>query len=345
MMTHAQIARRAPLALTATAALLSTAAFAQDAGTADPVIVLPPAQTETVPAQPTVSPVVTPTTIAPASTTAPTPTIVLPEPVVEESAPAPVTAQAATTDSRQARSAPSVATRESTTAPVARASDPPAQASETTIAQVRTPQPESAVDPLGKEMISGEMAASGAPVAAAAPAEPAVSTDNGTNELAIAGVLGALGLAAVGGVALLASRRRRHPAPLAETTPMERTVEPVPATSVAPVTAAPIQSGSIRQSIPKMAPTMAQTQANGDPVPLPSSPPTSYAERDSLLRRLVDAKPDRANPFKSPAARARRARLIIQSLGRNFEDRKPRFDLSQYTHRWPALRGWQPATA
>jgi len=63
------------------------------------------------------------------------------------------------------------------------------------------------------------------------------------------------------------------------------------------------------------------------------------------LRDMIAAKPDRANPFRSRGARAKRARLILQSLGRDFEKRKPRIDLSEYANVWPALRGWQPATA
>ena len=73
--------------------------------------------------------------------------------------------------------------------------------------------------------------------------------------------------------------------------------------------------------------------------------PETFEERDALLKELVAAEPDRANPFVSARARARRAKLIMQSLGRSFQSRKPRIDLSEYSHRWPALRGWQPATA
>ena len=80
-------------------------------------------------------------------------------------------------------------------------------------------------------------------------------------------------------------------------------------------------------------------------VELPSEAPRNPAERDRLLKRMIDAKPDRANPFASHKARAKRARLILQSLGTRFTDRKPGIDLSQYTNVWPELRGWRPATA
>ena len=77
----------------------------------------------------------------------------------------------------------------------------------------------------------------------------------------------------------------------------------------------------------------------GAAVSLPAEMPETFEERDALLKAMVAAEPDRANPFRSGKARARRARLILQSLGRTFENAKPRFDLSQYTRNWPALAG------
>jgi hypothetical protein len=52
---------------------------------------------------------------------------------------------------------------------------------------------------------------------------------------------------------------------------------------------------------------------------------------------MIDAPPDRANPFTDRRARLRRARLILQSLGRTFENAKPWIDLSDYPENWPAL--------
>lgn len=165
--------------------------------------------------------------------------------------------------------------------------------------------------------------------------------DNSTNELALAGLLGALGLAAVGGVAFLASRRRRRDADgLGDETTAYAPVE------TEEVVERPVATTAIPNTAAYAAPVaMRSSAASTDPVALPSDIPATYAERDALLKDLVAAEPDRANPFRSPSARARRAKLIIQSLGRRFETRKPRIDLSQYSHRWPALRGWQPATA
>lgn len=72
-------------------------------------------------------------------------------------------------------------------------------------------------------------------------------------------------------------------------------------------------------------------------VALPRVAPTDPVERGELLKRMVAAEPDKANPFTSPKARLRRARLILQSLGREFESGKPRFDLSDYAANWPGI--------
>jgi hypothetical protein len=194
-------------------------------------------------------------------------------------------------------------------------------------------------------------------------AEPVAATAaEGTNEAMIAGLLSALGLAAVGGVAFAASRRRRRRVeefdevnydtieePVIEPAPVQtpvavHTPEPAFTTPVVPASsfayAAP--ASAMAQTAP---PRSASVQPNGDPVPLPAEVPETFEERDALLKTLVAAEPDRANPFTAVRARARRAKLIMQSLGQDFTSRKPRIDLSEYTNRWPALRGWQPATA
>lgn len=162
-------------------------------------------------------------------------------------------------------------------------------------------------------------------------ARPA-ATDTG--ETALATLLAALGLGAVGAVAYAASRRRRT----GRIGERETIVAAYPAAVRAEpaFVAAPLAMAGAGQRAPR---------ANGDPVALPTEVPKTFEERDALLKELVAAEPDKANPFISPRARARRAKLIIQSLARDFTSRKPRIDLSEYTNRWPALRGWQPATA
>lgn len=72
-------------------------------------------------------------------------------------------------------------------------------------------------------------------------------------------------------------------------------------------------------------------------VDLPRVLPTQFEERDALLRRMLDAPPDKANPFRSRRARLKRARLILQSIGRRFERADPWIDLSDYPHVWPEL--------
>ncbi|WEK46676.1 MAG: hypothetical protein P0Y56_16980 [Candidatus Andeanibacterium colombiense] len=77
--------------------------------------------------------------------------------------------------------------------------------------------------------------------------------------------------------------------------------------------------------------------SNGASVDLPASVPEDYAERDALLKRMVEAKPDKANPFTDRNTRMKRARLILQSLKQDFADRDPWIDLSQYPNNWPHL--------
>ena len=80
-------------------------------------------------------------------------------------------------------------------------------------------------------------------------------------------------------------------------------------------------------------------------MPLPRTMPATFAERDALIKKMIAAKPDRANPFNSYAQRAKRAKLILQSLGTDFSDRDPWIDLSQYTANWPELAGRKHAAA
>jgi hypothetical protein len=71
-------------------------------------------------------------------------------------------------------------------------------------------------------------------------------------------------------------------------------------------------------------------------VDLPATVPENYEERSALLDKMVNARPDKANPFTDRRLRMKRARLILQSLGKTFE-REPRIDLSQYPNNWPEL--------
>jgi hypothetical protein len=77
----------------------------------------------------------------------------------------------------------------------------------------------------------------------------------------------------------------------------------------------------------------------------PRELPESYEEREALFRRMVDARPDRANPFTDRKARMKRARLIMQSIGRDFGEADPWIDLSQYPNNWPELASKRSAAA
>lgn len=183
------------------------------------------------------------------------------------------------------------------------------------------------------------------PEALPLPAETAVEPANSTAgqdwtglvALALAGII-PLGFAIF---AFIWWRRRSH---RTNYVPVETIEQPLPrSTASAAVAPAVDHDPYVPQApkaglppVPVMAMSAAQSRSSGEVV-LPLEMPATFAERDKLLRQLVAAKPDRANPFTSPKARARRARLIMQSLGRKFDTVSPRFDLSQYSYRWPNL--------
>jgi len=307
----------APIAIAAMAALHTTAAGAQEAPTI--VLDIP----EEAPAAST-APVVPST--APVATTSPVPapiTVQLPEP--EPVAEPPVVNEAepvATTQTTRA------ATREAP-APVAAT-----QQAEPTTTPFANSEPEAA----GQQPLAAATAPESAPPAAElTPVQDPVSDGSGAALLFALLAVGGVGLAAF---LLFRSRRRKRD-------------EEVPVIEQ-PVVAAPLSrdtetagATSNSESAPAMrAEPITPATSNKDvAVELPSEAPRNPVERDRLLKRMIDAKPDRANPFASHKARAKRARLILQSLGTRFTDRKPGIDLSQYTNVWPELRGWRPATA
>ncbi len=309
----------APIAIAAMAALHTTAAGAQEAPTI--VLDIP----EEAPAAST-APVVPST--APVATTSPVPapiTVQLPEP--EPVAEPPVVNEAepvATTQTTRA------ATREAPApAPVAAT-----QQAEPTTAPFANSESEAG----GQQPLAAATAPESAPLAAElTPVQDPVSDGSGAALLFALLAVGGVGLAAF---LLFRSRRRKRD-------------EEVPVIEQ-PVVAEPLSRdtetvGTTYNSEPAPAmraePITPVTSNKDVAVELPSEAPRNPAERDRLLKRMIDAKPDRANPFASHKARAKRARLILQSLGTRFTDRKPGIDLSQYTNVWPELRGWRPATA
>lgn len=309
----------APIAIAAMAALHTTAAGAQEAPTI--VLDIP----EEAPAAST-APVVPST--APVATTSPVPapiTVQLPEP--EPVAEPPVVNEAepvATTQTTRA------ATREAPApAPVAAT-----QQAEPTTAPFANSEPEAADQ---RPLAVATAPESAPPAAELTPVQDPVSDGSGAALLFALLAVGGVGLAAF---LLFRSRRRKRD-------------EEVPVIEQ-PVVAEPLSRdtetvGTTYNSEPAPAmraePITPVTSNKDVAVELPSEAPRNPVERDRLLKRMIDAKPDRANPFASHKARAKRARLILQSLGTRFTDRKPGIDLSQYTNVWPELRGWRPATA
>ena len=309
----------APIAIAAMAALHTTAAGAQEA----PTIVLDipeeaPAAS-TAPAVPSTAPVATTSPVpAPITVQLPEPEPVAEPPVVNEAEPV------ATTQTTRA------ATREAPApAPVAATQ----QAEPTT-----APFANSELEAAGQQPLAAATAPESAPPAAElTPVQDPVSDGSGAALLFALLAVGGVGLAAF---LLFRSRRRKRD-------------EEVPVIEQ-PVVAEPLSRdtetvGTTYNSEPAPAmraePITPATSNKDVAVELPSEAPRNPAERDRLLKRMIDAKPDRANPFASHKARAKRARLILQSLGTRFTDRKPGIDLSQYTNVWPELRGWRPATA
>lgn len=120
-----------------------------------------------------------------------------------------------------------------------------------------------------------------------------------------------------------------------------------PAVAEASVRATPVEDARVREPVQfaAHAPVGGGLPHTGAAVALPRTLPDSFEERDALLKRMIAARPDRANPFVSRRARAKRARLILQSLGKDFSDRKPWIDLSQYPNNWPELTRAKSAAA
>jgi hypothetical protein len=243
------------------------------------------------------------------------PTIVLPDiepappPAEEPTAVAPPPTTRATAPARTERAAPA-RTQAPAPAPVA-------------------PEPvvgEEPVEPAVADVASEPVA----PVTEAEPPPPAELAPAADQTLFWAAVLAGLIAVALAIWGFVAIGRRKPPAPVVER-PVITPREPVSADPVATEAAAVTPLAS-----PRPAPASSLAHS-GAAVPLPRTMPESFAERDALINRMVAARPDRANPFTSPIQRRKRAKLILQSLGRDFGDREPWIDLSQYPQNWPEL--------
>ncbi|HTM94777.1 MAG TPA: hypothetical protein VL100_03020 [Croceibacterium sp.] len=325
MTSKPHLTRCATIAIAATLALGSPPLLAQDVA-APPVTAAPP-------------PTIIVPDIAPAPVPAPAPTVVLPA-VSEPEAVAPaepaLAAPRAETTNRTAR------------APAARPAPAPVAAAPEPATPDVTP-----VDTTMTETAPVAPPVAAAPLPAPELAPTPVETRSVDNTLAVVlGILAALALIVIGFFAL----RRKGPKRYAAAEPrIERPIparaEPLPAATAAPEFPAGLEAGS--RSISYTAGAFGAAAArpasglshSGASVPLPREVPKTYEEREALIRRMVEAKPDRANPFRSKGARAKRARLILNSLDRDFKHTDPWIDLSQYSSNWPELARRQSAAA
>ena len=303
----------ASAAIAAALALSSTPLLAQLAPAPTTVEPAPvPVFPETLAVPPAQPATVQPTIVVP--DIAPAPTMTAPEPT------ATTTTTATTTQTERA-------------APRARAAAPadpaPVAAEEELVPAAAPPVAEVTAEPVAPVAVAE-------PVADAAPADDSGALQVG---LAVLAAIAALVLAIWGFVAI----GRRRPVDRKAAAIIERPAitppAPEPVTTVAPV-AAVTPLATARPAAP--APSLSHS---GAAVPLPRTMPATFAERDALIKKMIAAKPDRANPFNSYAQRAKRAKLILQSLGRDFSDREPWIDLSQYPANWPELARRNTAAA
>ena len=318
MMKTRHMIASAPIAIAAMAALHAPAAVAQDA----PVIVLD------MPAPAPAAAPVASQPVAPAPIASPAP-IVLPAP-----APAPVAIElpkpAPIVDAPEVKQAEPVATTQTTRRPEPQ---PRTEAPQTAPAMTAEPTATEAAPMPVEEPLASTNTASSEPLAAA---ELAPEPVGDPFDAALLFALLGLGGVALAGVLLFRRRRALRDVPSIERPVVARAAAPEPADRAYDV--APLGNTHAE-------PATSFATGSDALVQLPVEKPRDPAQRDRLLKRMIDAEPDRANPFVSHKARAKRARLILQSIGTRFTDRKPGIDLSQYTNVWPELRGWRPATA
>jgi hypothetical protein len=325
----------ASAAITAVLALGSIPAVAQEAAPSLelPQSVTPPAASAPVVAPTSVAPVVispSPTTAAPTTVPATTPTIVLPD-VTSAAAPA------------EARSEPAQRTTQraaTQTRSTAQPSAPEAVPAE--------PQPVSGTAPvaplnpeIGDTLDNSPVPSTDAAMGNAAPVEaaPPVEDGDGAPVGAIAGLLALLAVGA-GGIAAMRSRRRSQPH--SDSITGARTeAEPtrsVPGYAVAPSVAAPAKpvatvgyaSATASPPAPTAKPAYKPAAQAGDRFAMPEGAVPTGEARQQLLRDMVAAAPDKANPFRSPSYRRKRARVILQHREYLQRQQKDQFDWRAY---------------
>lgn len=299
--------RLAPAALLAAAAIPFTPALAQTAPTD---AAAPAAAVPVLPDPVAAAPVVSPTPAAPAPVMQSSPVV---QPVPTATAPAVTPASEPTTAQPPAKRASATAAK----APVkasAKAS-PPAPAPALPVAS-----PAPAMAPVE------QAAPASSPAPIIAPQQPAAAAvPDRTRDLALGGLAG---IVVLGGLATLAWRRRRGDSdaeagmeapvctPAAEP---QVPAEPKPFVFAdpAPAVLAPRVSYAAMPSAPLRAEPAGDGETAGELMRM--QVPGTPEGRRALIERIALAEPDEANPFRSPKARLRRARLIVQGMARRQE--------------------------
>jgi len=305
----AGVALAATLALPTTP-LLAQAADAPTMAPAQPVLTLPQSPPPAAPAPTVMLPTELPKADAPASA----------NPVV-----APATARSTAPSPQAATETPAVRRATATPAPIAAEPAPVVSASVAPEAGPELIAPSST--PITDE-----------PGAAADADRPTAEADN-SRTYALAAVIGLLAVVALAVWGFIAIGRRKQPPDRVAAPAVAR-----PMVAEPPVVAEP-RVHSWANPRPIAPGPAASLSHSGAAVALPRAMPASFAERDALLKRMVAARPDRANPFTDYRARLKRARLILQSLGRDFSEVEPWIDLSQYPANWPELARKHTAAA
>lgn len=174
------------------------------------------------------------------------------------------------------------------------------------------------------------------------PAAPASSPDDGIPGEALAGLLAALGIGAVGYAAFRSRRRRTAPdeAYLADETLADRSLAAEPVhDEVAPPRTAPVFGTPRQAQKTEWRYGLAPIRAEDAETQVMEREPMAADDRTAVLDRMVDAAPDEANPFTSRKARRKRARLLLQQREAEAQRSAP-FDWRSYS---PSTKPSTPA--
>ncbi|MBS7668534.1 hypothetical protein [Croceicoccus gelatinilyticus] len=339
MKTNLELIRPAGSAIAAVLALTATNALAQDATSPDIVVPTVPTVTEAAP-----------------TTTATTPQIVIPDPTPSQAAAIAPTVQAEPEPTVVAAPVEPVEAAPVADAPAAVTAVPSEPSTRVASVAAADPSPiqqadiaaeaESAGVPVVDDAVESDPALAATSSATAAPLSDPAAGDDTNATLTMAGGAAALGLGFVGLFMAGSARRRRrdrHGTTAAmtderKTLPLRKEPATVPAAAVAPTAAIPAEPEPAIAQRRQPNVTYGGSKwddagyVNASPASavLPAGEvPRSAEGRRALLERLVRAKPDEAIPFRSPKARRRRARLIVQSLTQRLRE-QPNLDFRRF---------------